>query len=115
MAIDTWNQDLNVLLVRAADLATLTDDLDDLLQRLRDSGKPTRVVVDLAPLDHVNSSNLSQFIEAHTLTKQSEGRFAIAGATGHLLATFQATKLDQILALHDDVALALADVTTLGD
>lgn len=68
------------------------------------------VVVDLAKVEHVNSSNLSQLLRLRKLVVEHDGRLVLAGTRDPVWAVFLSTGLDKVFKFAPDHALALAEL-----
>lgn len=64
-------------------------------------GEATRVTVDLADVDFVDSSGLATFIKAHRLLEVRGARLTVAGAQPHVRRMFPITGIDQVVRLVD--------------
>lgn len=110
MPIEPWGD--TVLLIRASDLAILTDDLDDLLARLNTAEGAVDVIIDLESIDHVNSSNLAQFVVVHKKLSENEGRLRLVAANQGILEVLEVSQLNRVLHMRPDLPTALADLAT---
>ncbi len=69
-----------------------TQEFGELIHKLLDEGKKN-IVVDLSGVKFMNSSGLGMLISGYTSVKNSDGKFAIAGATEKINSLLVITKL----------------------
>jgi anti-sigma B factor antagonist len=89
---------------------TVTDQLLLHLQRQTQPGKPPRLVLDLSGVKFVDSIALGTLVVMLRRIKQAQGRFALAGMSGHVLNVMRVTGLDKVFQLYPTVGEALAAV-----
>jgi anti-sigma B factor antagonist len=68
----------------------------------------TRIVVDLADCEFVDSSGLGALVAGLKTTRQAGGDLRIAGVRSQVATVLQLTNLDRVLRTHDTVAGALS-------
>lgn len=73
---------------------------------LRDASG-TRLVIDLSAVTFCDSGGLSLFVELHRELTAAGGWLRLAGARGMVRGVLQATNLDRMFTLYDDVPAAL--------
>jgi anti-sigma B factor antagonist len=81
--------------------------LNSALHELVDNGK-TRVVLDLAGVQFINSSGLGLLIGGATTLKNAGGALKIAGASEKILALIRITKLGSVFETYPSVSAAAA-------
>jgi len=74
------------------------------------SGGTKKLVVDLSATEYMDSAGLGMLVGLLKRLKESGGAMGIAGARPRVNHLFEITGLNQILALYDDVAIALKEV-----
>ena len=70
-----------------------------------------RLVIDLAPLDFLDSSGLGALVSI-LKALGSQGTMAVCGARGGVLSLFKLTRMDKVFSIHADRAEALARMGT---
>jgi anti-sigma B factor antagonist len=71
-----------------------------------------KLVLDVSRLTFIDSAGLGAVAISAGRADKTGGKLVIAGATGKVRHVIELTRLDQVLALYDDVTLACA---ALGD
>jgi len=106
MPIQNWSDDILL-----ADLQTdplFTDDLNSLTDLL-EAGPPRDVVLDLAGVQYLNSSNIAKLLKLRKLvTINHHRKLMLCGLSTHVWGVFLTTGLDKIFEFADDVASGLA-------
>jgi anti-sigma B factor antagonist len=72
----------------------LAEEIDRIL-----AGKPTKVVVDLASLDLIDSSGVAALVKLYKGVRSSAGVIAIIGARDQPLAIFKLLRMDKVFQL----------------
>jgi|ERR1700733_12824409 anti-sigma B factor antagonist len=75
------------------------------INRLIDGGS-RKLVVDLARLDHIDSSGLGMLIYCSGRMEQSGGRLRVAGAAGSVARVFEIAHADRVLQFDSDLESA---------
>lgn len=104
---------------RGVTIITLHGDVDvarglglrDLLGEVL-GGPPGPVVVDLTDVRFLDSSGVGLLVTSHRRAEQDGRGFAVAGAGDAVRRTFQLTRTDRILTLHDSLDDALGSLGT---
>lgn len=100
-------QDRTVVTVTGeVDLATAPG-LDDELVALLDGGS-TRLVVDLAGVDFLDSSGLGVLVKALKRTREKDGSLDLVVTSERILKVFRITGLDTVIPIHATLDGALA-------
>ncbi|MFL6692018.1 MAG: STAS domain-containing protein [Ramlibacter sp.] len=68
-----------------------------------------RLVIDLAPLDFLDSSGLGALVSI-LKALGSQGSMAVCGARGGVLSLFKLTRMDKVFAIESDRQAAIARV-----
>ena len=109
---EDWSE--NVYVVQLADEPLLSDELDDLEQRLVD--QPRHAVLNCEALTFLNSSNLAQLVRVRKavsggdVTRAGGCRVVLAGLSDDLWQTFEISGLSRIFHRSPNVPLALAEL-----
>jgi anti-anti-sigma factor len=108
MSVQEWSD--RVLLVEARDDPAFTDDIDSALETL-EARAPRDVVVNLAEVSFINSSNIARLIELHkVVVADQERKLILCAMANHILRVFQVAGLDKLFEFADDATSALASV-----
>jgi anti-anti-sigma factor len=78
--------------------------------RLIDGGT-RKLVIDLAQLDHIDSSGLGMLIYCGGRMEQSGGRMRVSGAVATVARVFEIAHADRVLQFDADLALALSHLS----
>ncbi|HNQ23259.1 MAG TPA: STAS domain-containing protein [Phycisphaerae bacterium] len=111
MAIERWSD--SVLLVELQNEPALTDDLTALLDQLA-GNRSAHVVMNLAHVTYLNSSNLAKLLKVRKTVQTSSGRLVLCGIDATVWGIFLVTGLDKVFEFTEDVATALASVQLNG-
>jgi len=84
--------------------------LKDQLQSLIDSGK-TKVIIDLAEVDYMNSTGLGILISTLTTLKRAQGELKLANVTDKIQSLLTITKLVTVFDDYESVDEAVAAFT----
>ena len=71
-------------------------------------GGATAVVLDFAGLEYMNSSGIGLLVTMLIRTQRAKQSLLAAGLTDHYREIFNLTRLDEAIAIHDDVAAAIS-------
>jgi anti-anti-sigma factor len=107
MSIEKWSE-----IVRIAHLSEdplFTDDLDELETQVR-SPMPGTVILDLANVHVINSSNLAKLLKLRVLLSRRDGRLILCCVPKQVWNTFQATGLDHLFDFSESVSAAVTSV-----
>ena len=104
MPVQEWSDEITV--VELADDPMFSDDMDELTERL--TAKPTDVVLNLAGVGFMNSSNIAQLLRLRKHLLQAHRRLIVSDVNSQVWGLFLVTGLDKIFEFTNDVAIALA-------
>ena len=104
MAIQEWSD--RILVVELEDEPQFSEDIAALMRRLNHAAMD--VVISLAGLHHVNSSNLSQLLRVRTKAVRSERKLRLCGVGDGIWGVMLVTGLDKLFEFSPDVSTALA-------
>lgn len=106
LGIETQARGNDLVLLVSGDIDIHTaPQLRDRLAELQDAGS-TRVVVDLAGVNFLDSSALGALVAAHRDLTADGGTLRLAAARPHVLKIFQITRLTEVIPLYDSVEAA---------
>ncbi len=113
MPIKSWSDTITI--AELSDEPLFSEDMDQLVDRIDgirhdgDSGVPN-IIIDLAQVNSVNSSNLGSLLRVRKLLEMTDRRLLICGVTDTIWSAMIATGLDRIFAFATDVTTALAEI-----
>lgn len=108
MSLEKWTE--HIWVAKLANDPAFTDDMDGLSQALATAAATPDVVLDLAGLTNINSSNLSALLQVRKQMIQGEAKLMLAGPGDAVWAVLLSTGLDKIFSFTPDVATALASL-----
>lgn len=106
MTIQKWSDDM--IVAEMADDPQFTDEMSALAEDL--AGNPANVVLNLAAVSFLNSSNLSKLLRLRKQMIIAGRKLIIASLNDQVGGVFAVTGLDKIFEFTGDVATALAKV-----
>jgi len=106
MAIQNWSDDITI--VELSDDPQFTEDLDSLMDSVE--SKPTDVVLNLAALGFINSSNVAKLLRVRKVMLAIDRRLVLCDVNAQVWGIFLVTGLDKIFEFTSDVAIALASL-----
>jgi anti-anti-sigma factor len=104
MPVEKWSD--SVLLVHLADDPQFTDDLEDLEEAL--ALGESNAVLDFAPVQAINSSNLARLLKLRKQQVQRNKQLIVCNIASNVHHTFLVTGLDNVFEISENVATALA-------
>jgi len=112
MPIQKWSD--TIWLAQIGEEPGLTEDLVSLKEALSHADPVPDVVLDLAGVRQINSSNLSQILRIRKMTVDKDARIVLTGLPDSVWAVFLTTGLDKIFEFAPDVSTGLATLQ-IGD
>jgi anti-anti-sigma factor len=94
--------------------SSVTDTLLGLLREPMEVGQATRLVLDLSRVKFMDSVALGTLVVLLRRIKQSEGRLALVGLSGHCLKVVEVTGLNRVFEVYQDVAGAMEGMKRPG-
>jgi anti-sigma B factor antagonist len=98
-----------------AAIVSLTGEIDyNLSHKLLDAlngvveKRPQRLIIDLADVQHMDSSGLGTLVKIFQQVNGYKGKMALVAMNDRVRNAFEITRLDQFFAIHDTVDEALA-------
>lgn len=108
MPIQEWSE--NILLVELQNDPQFADDMNALLERV-ESSPELNVVINLAPVQVINSSNIAKLLKLRKVVTISNNRkLKLCGINTHVWGVFLVTGLDKLFEYADTVAEGLTAV-----
>lgn len=106
MVIENWSEE--ILLTKLDNEPGFSEDMAALRDRL--DHHPMDVVIDLAAVRSLNSSNIAQLLRTRQALNRADRRLVLAGLTEEVASVLHVTGLDQIFDIAPDSATALASL-----
>ena len=109
MPIEEWSDEITIATV--GDEPAFSEDMANLLQRLDERGDSTPdVVLDLASVSYLNSSNIAQMLRLRKRLNTGGRNMRICSVDDQVWGVLMITGLDKIFDFTDDVSTALASL-----
>lgn len=102
----------NIVVLDLSDEPVLADELGDVLTRVRDSkpAKTPHVVLNMANVSWIGSSNIGQLIAISKLLAERERLLKLCSTTPEVRSIFQVTGLGRVFHFAPDPMTALAGI-----
>ena len=110
MTVQEWSDD--IMLVELASEPQFSEDLATLNDRL--AKRPHHVVVSLAEVGHLNSSNLAQLLRLRKRTQETDRQVVLTAVPDGVWGVMLVTGLDKVFRFAEDVPSALATLQLDG-
>ena len=107
MSIQSWSD--NILVVELQDDPSFTDDVTTLLDQV-ETGRNVDVVLNLAGVNYINSSNIARLLRLRHKLVDNKQRLVLCGINTNVWGLFLVTGLDKVFEFADNVANGLARV-----
>lgn len=108
MPTERWSDD--IWIVRLQNEPGFSDDLHPLIQRLGRDEAPPALVIDLADVTSINSSNLSQLLKLRKSANDHKVSLRMTSPSNAVWSVFLMTGLDKVFSFTQDTATALAEL-----
>lgn len=108
MPVQKWSS--RIWVAKLGDVPGFTEDLDHLLETAPTADPPPDVVLDLANVSRLSSSQLSHLLRMRKVMVDRGQRLRVAGPNDTLWAVFLSTGLDKVFTFSEDTSTALADL-----
>jgi anti-anti-sigma factor len=107
VTIESWSD--NILVAELQDDPNFSDDLNTLIDQL-ETKKDLDVVLNLAGVTYVNSSNIAKLLKLRKKLTANQRRLVLCAIDTNVWGLFLVTGLDKVFEFTDSVATALASV-----
>ena len=108
MSVKNWSE--NIILGQLQDDPLFSEDMNQ-IQELVEKHTDHHVVLDMAGINHLNSSNISKLLKLRSaLNKSPTARLRLCGISTSVWGVFLVTGLDKFFDFCDDVAGGLTSV-----
>lgn len=105
---ERWSDE--IWIVRLQNEPVFSDELHPLLQRLGRDEAPPAIIIDLAEVTRINSSNLSQLLKLRKAASDHDVQVRLTSPSNAVWSVFLMTGLDKVFPFNQDTATALADL-----
>jgi len=105
MATD-WSDDIAI--AELADEPALSEELNAITERMGKTGKIPNVVLNLAGVSYLNSSNIAQLLKLHRLLAEADRRLKLCHVSDEVWSVLMVTGLDKYFEFAPDTMTALA-------
>ncbi|MFN3167094.1 MAG: STAS domain-containing protein [Phycisphaeraceae bacterium] len=105
---ERWSDD--IWIVRLQNEPAFSDELHPLLQRIGRDDVPPSIVIDLAEVTRINSSNLSQLLKLRKSATDHNVQLRVTSPSNAVWSVFLMTGLDKVFQFTQDTATALAEL-----
>ncbi len=112
MSLNEWSD--NIVLAETGEEPTFSEDMVSLMTIVEDSEQGGRdmpdMVVNLAEVDYLNSSNIAQLLRLRKRLAAAGARLRVCSVGDQVWGVILVTGLDKLFEFHDDVATAIASL-----
>jgi anti-anti-sigma factor len=96
----------DVEILRLAQEPAFSERIEPLLTRIREPGWNRHVIVSLAEVSYLSSSNLTQLLKLRQFARVLDLQMRIAGCSDQVMSEFRVTGLDRVFDFSPDEASA---------
>ena len=107
MSVENWSED--ILVVELQDDPAFSDDVKAVIDQV-DGLKEVNVVLNLAGVNYINSSNIAKLLKLRKKLHARKRRLVLCGIDTNVWGVFLVTGLDKVFDFADNVAMGLASV-----
>ncbi len=112
MPLQKWSDQIWVC--QMSQEPAFSEDMDVLKSQYASAKEPPHVVIDLAGVEVLNSSNISQMLQIKKLAGESGRSLRLAGPNNAVWSVFLTAGLDKVFAFSQDTSMALAELQLGG-
>jgi len=107
VSVENWSE--NILIVELQDDPSFSDDVTAVIDQV-DGRKDVDVVLNLAGINYLNSSNIAKLLKLRKKLHARKRRLVLCGIDTNVWGLFLVTGLDKVFDFADNVAMGLASV-----
>ena len=107
VSVENWSED--ILVVELQDDPAFSDDVTAVIDQV-DGHKDVDVVLNLAGVNYLNSSNIAKLLKLRKKLHARKRRLVLCGIDTNVWGLFLVTGLDNVFDFADNVAMGLASV-----
>jgi anti-anti-sigma factor len=107
VSVENWSED--ILVVELQDDPAFSDDVTAVIDQV-DGHKDVDVVLNLAGVNYLNSSNIAKLLKLRKKLHARKRRLVLCGIDTNVWGLFLVTGLDNVFDFADNVAMGLAGV-----
>lgn len=108
MPVESWSDD--IVVAQLGDEPAFSEDMLSLISDLGARTDCPDIVVNLANVAHLNSSNISQLLRVRQIVIDRDARLRLASPSDAVWALFDATGIRKVFNFAEDVPSALASL-----
>ncbi len=112
MSLNEWSD--KIILAETGEEPAFSEDMTSLMTIVEDAEQGTRdmpdVVVNLAEVDYLNSSNIAQLLRLRKRLAASGARLRVCSVRDQVWGVLLVTGLDKLFDFHDATATAIASL-----
>lgn len=108
MSVSDWSE--NIVVANLQDEPALSDDLVDLIERVRQADNPLSIVLNLESVTYLNSSNLAQLIDLRKALIDRKASLRLCELQDSVASLLAVTRLDRVFEIQENTAIALASM-----
>lgn len=112
MPLQKWSDQIWVC--KTSNEPTFSDDMEVLASQYAGATPAPHVVIDLAGVDLLNSTNISQMLNLRNLTADAGRKLRLAGPGDAVWSVFLTAGLDKVFEFSQDTSIALAELQLGG-
>lgn len=105
---ERWSDE--IWIVRLQNEPVFSDEIHPLLQRIGRDDTPPAIIVELAEVTRINSSNLSQLLKLRKAASDHNVKVRLTSPANAVWSVFLMTGLDKIFQFTQDTSTALAEL-----
>ena len=112
MSLNEWSE--QIVIAETGEEPSFSEDMSGLMSIVDDAERGERempdVVVNLAEVEYLNSSNIAQLLRLRKRLAAGGGKLRICSVGDQVWGVILVTGLDKLFEFHDDLAIAIASL-----
>ncbi|MAC19767.1 MAG: hypothetical protein CMJ23_08885 [Phycisphaerae bacterium] len=112
MSLNEWSEE--IVIAETGEEPSFSEDMSGLMSIVDDAERGERetpdVVVNLAEVEYLNSSNIAQLLRLRKRLAAGGGKLRISSVGDQVWGVILVTGLDKLFDFHDDLATAIASL-----
>ena len=99
-----WVMEMSGNVHMGADCKRVDQEIDSHIDK-----KQTRIIFDMAKVDHIDSAFVGQIVKSFSRLKKADGKLRLAGVKGMVEGVLKMTQVDKVIPVFPTVAAACED------
>jgi anti-sigma B factor antagonist len=99
-----WVMEMSGNVHMGADCKRVDQEIENHIEK-----KQTRIIFDLAKVDHIDSAFVGQIVKSFSRVKKAGGRLRLASVKGMVEGVIKMTQIDKVIAIYPSVSAACED------